>query len=75
MGEVDIDYFLNLIDQIQPEKNNIIKKYEDLLKTDKTKKTFIVNALQSQSFLQLKNEYCNLNKCLSCAIGNSLLKE
>ena len=75
MGEVDIDYFLNLIDQIQPEKNNIIKKYEALLKTNKTKKIFIVNALQSQSFLQLKNEYCNLNKCLSCAIGNSLLKE
>ena len=74
MGEVDVAYFLQLIHQIQPEKNNIIKKYESLLQSNPENKSTINNALQSQSFLQLKNEYCDLNKCLSCAIGNSILK-
>ena len=74
-GEVDVDYFLNLIHQMKPEKNNIIVKYESLLKTAEQNTPFIINALQSQSLLQLKNEYCNLNRCLTCAIGNSLLKE
>ena len=74
MGNVDVDYFLNLIHQIQPEKNSIIKKYESLLKIDPKKTSFIKNALQTQSLLQLKNEYCNVHKCLSCAIGNALLK-
>ncbi len=75
MGEVDAVYFLNLIYQIQPEKNNIIKKYESLLQNSLENTFSIKNAFHSQSFLQLKNEYCNLNKCLSCAIGNSLLKD
>lgn len=75
LGDVDVDYFLSIIHQIKPEKNNIVKKYESLLKSNPKKTPFIINALQSQSLLQLKNEYCNLNKCLSCAIGNALLKE
>ncbi len=75
MGEVDVAYFLQLIHQIQPEKNNIIKKYESLLQSNPENKSTINNALQSQSFLQLKNEYCDSNKCLSCAIGNSILKD
>lgn len=75
MGDVDPTYFLNLIHQIQPEKNNIIKKYELLLQSNQEDASIIKNALHSQSFLQLKKEYCNLNRCLSCAIGNSLLKD
>jgi len=73
MGDLDAVYFLNLIHQIQPEKNNIIKKYKSLLQGKKGT-SIIRSSLHSQSFLQLKNEYCNLNRCLSCAIGNSLLK-
>ena len=72
---MDVDYFLSIIHQIKPEKNNIVKKYESLLKSNPEETPFITNALQSQSLLQLKNEYCILNKCLSCAIGNALLKE
>ncbi len=34
----------------------------------------ISNAIESQSALQLYNEYCIKNNCLQCAIGNYLLK-
>jgi hypothetical protein len=32
------------------------------------------NAFETQSLLQLKNEYCNKSRCLECEIGVSLLK-
>ncbi len=57
---------VKLMKQITFEKNNIIEKFNSLKKVSNS-------ALQSQSLLQLKNEYCNKNKCLQCAIGNSLL--
>jgi len=55
------------LEEISPEKNMITKGFESLHFSNK-------NAFDSQSFLQLKNEYCNKKLCLSCAIGNSLLK-
>ncbi len=33
------------------------------------------SALDSQALIELKNEYCNPRKCLSCAVGNALLKK
>ena len=48
------------------EKNGVIEKF----------KTFGIkskNAFQTQSLIQLKNEYCNKSKCLGCAIGMNLL--
>ncbi|HQK39582.1 MAG TPA: DUF2851 domain-containing protein, partial [Flavobacterium alvei] len=33
------------------------------------------NAFETQSLLQLKNEYCNKSRCLDCAIGMDLLKK
>ena len=32
------------------------------------------NAFETQSLLQLKNEYCDKSKCLECGIGIQLLK-
>lgn len=32
------------------------------------------NALDSQALIELKNNYCNEKRCLSCAVGNRLLK-
>lgn len=32
------------------------------------------NAFDSQSLIELKNNYCNLKRCLDCAVGNKLLK-
>ena len=55
------------LEEISPEKNIITKGFESLSFLNK-------NAFDSQSFLQLKNEYCNKKLCLNCAIGNSFLR-
>ena len=55
-----------LMTAIGPEKNSIISKFNALNKKS-------TNAFQSQSKLQLYNNYCSLNHCLKCAVGNSLL--
>ena len=67
IGKFDESVILNLIQQLKSEKNSIIEKF-DLLKIKSN------NAFDSQALLQLKNEYCTQQKCLQCAIGNSLLK-
>jgi len=57
----------DLLEQVKPENNSIIKKWKDLgFKAE--------NSLQSQALLQLKNEYCISKRCLDCNIGYKLLK-
>lgn len=53
---------------IKAEDNNIVKKFKRL-------SSFENNALESQGLIELKNNYCDKNKCLQCAIGNALLKK
>ncbi len=60
------DHVFNFIKQIGVEKNSIVSKFLDLKSIEK-------QALTSQALLQLKQEYCDKNKCLQCAIGNSLI--
>lgn len=61
------DRALRLLDELPPESNQIIKKYRSL--------DFEVNsAFDSQALIQLKNQYCDQKRCLSCAIGNSILR-
>ena len=67
-GEVDEENILSLILQLKAEKNSIISKFSELNIDVKT-------ALESQSLLELKNNYCAQKRCLQCAIGNNLLKE
>ena len=62
------DTIVKLIQQIKSEKNSIVEKFNSLKKVSTT-------ALQSQGLLQLKNNYCDKNKCLQCTIGNSLLNK
>lgn len=66
-GEVNEDELLNLIKELKPEKNNIISKFSELKITSE-------NAFDTQSLLELKNNYCKKNRCLKCAIGNHLLR-
>ena len=55
------------LSQIAAEKNSIIDKFHTFgIKSQ--------NAFDSQSLLQLKNEYCNKSRCLDCAIGIELIK-
>lgn len=57
---------LHLIQHIKPESNSIIKKFNTL-------RTKASNAQETQALLELKSQYCDPNRCLSCAVGNYLL--
>lgn len=56
----------NLLSEIKQENNSIVNKYMEL-------KAIKKNALSSQGLLQLKQYYCDKNKCLQCAVGSSLI--
>jgi hypothetical protein len=57
---------VNWLEQLSPEKNNIVTFWEGL-------KIKAQNAAQTQALLQLKNEYCANKKCLNCEIGFHIL--
>lgn len=58
---------LQWLEETAAESNSIIGEFEVLgMKTG--------SAFDSQALLELKNEYCNYRRCLSCAVGNALLK-
>ncbi len=67
LGQDASEEIMSLASTISSEENSIIKKFNQL-------RPVAVNSLQSQGLLQLKNEYCIKNKCLQCAVGNSILK-
>jgi hypothetical protein len=56
-----------ILDKVAPERNSIIDKFTGFGIKSKS-------AFETQSLLQLKNEYCNKKRCLECAIGMELLK-
>jgi Protein of unknown function (DUF2851) len=64
--EISEDLIASL-SQIAPENNAIIDKFNSFGIKSK-------NAFDSQSLLQLKNEYCSKSRCLDCAIGIDLMK-
>jgi hypothetical protein len=59
---------VTLLESIKAEDNKILKGWDKLGMKAK-------NAAQSQSLLQLKNEYCDRKKCLHCAIGAAIMRE
>lgn len=67
-GKVNLqERSLKLLEDIKPEKNVIISKWNDLgIRT--------TSAFGTQALIQLKNVYCNHKKCLNCQIGNSLIR-
>ena len=65
-GQFIEDELFQLIKQIKPESNSIVSKFFDLKDLQK-------NALTSQSCIELKQNYCDKNLCLQCAIGNNLI--
>ena len=58
---------LQLLEEIAAEKNGIIQKWNALNVSTKS-------AYETQALLQLKNEYCKPKKCLSCVIGNKIIR-
>ena len=66
-GKENSEDLIRLLQEMAPEKNAIIDKFKFFGIAAK-------NAFDTQSLLQLKNEYCNKSKCMSCAIGIELIK-
>ncbi|WP_111684324.1 DUF2851 family protein [Winogradskyella tangerina] len=60
------EVLLDLAREISLENNTIVNKFFDLRPMAK-------NALTSQGLLELKQNYCDKNKCLQCAVGNRLI--
>ncbi|NLP56715.1 DUF2851 family protein [Lutibacter sp. B1] len=67
IGKDDVSSIISIAENIKPESNSIISKFNDL-------KIRSENAFKTQALLELKNEYCNKQLCLQCAIGKELLK-
>jgi len=68
MTNDNAEELIELISRLKPEKNAIVEKFNKFnIKAN--------NAFDSQSLLQLKNEYCNHKKCLQCNVGLALLKK
>lgn len=53
---------------IKAEENAVLNRFQNLNVKNK-------NALDSQSLLELKKEFCNHSKCLKCQIGINILKK
>ncbi len=54
--------------QLPPEVNRVTAKWK-AAGIDNS------NALHSQALLELKKNYCDVRRCLSCAVGNKILKK
>lgn len=62
-----VEYALDLLSQIPTEVNNKTKVFSELgIKTD--------NALESQAQIHLLDNFCTKKRCLSCNVGQILLK-
>jgi hypothetical protein len=57
-----------LLENLSPENNHIIEQFTDA-------GVIIKNAFDTQALLQLKKNYCNEKKCLTCGIGIKILKQ
>ncbi|MFY7757000.1 MAG: DUF2851 family protein [Flavobacterium stagni] len=67
MGKFEAEAQLLLLQHIPPEKNSVLEKFNQY-------GIQATNAQQSQALIELKKQYCDVKKCLNCAIGIELLK-
>ena len=58
---------VNFLENLPPERNSILTQWEKANVKNQ-------NAFISQALLQLNNEYCQPRRCLSCAIGNKIVR-
>jgi len=66
IGKDKTEELMQLMYELKSEKNTVISGFKKLFKVE--------NALQTQSLLQLKPNYCDVHKCLNCDIGVALLR-
>lgn len=65
-GVENSENLLALVSQMNPEKNVVIDKFSKVGLDSKS-------SYDTQALLHLKKNYCDLNKCLSCLIGQKLI--
>lgn len=61
-GELDFEYHMSILELVSAEQNSIIQKW-------KSNGVEVKNALESQSLIELYNEYCVKKQCLNCKFG------
>ena len=66
VGKDKTEELMELMYELNPEKNTIVSGFKKLFKVE--------NSLTTQSLLHLKPNYCDKNRCLSCDIGVALLR-
>ena len=59
---------IQILQDLDGEENNITKQFGELNMENNC-------AADSQSYIELKNQYCDQQRCLECAIGYSLLRK
>ncbi|HEB62498.1 MAG TPA: DUF2851 family protein [Bacteroidetes bacterium] len=59
---------VDLLMNLSPENNSIIKKWKDL-------DIEVKSAYDSQALLELKQNYCDKKRCLECPIGNEIMNK
>jgi len=67
LGQNIDELIIELITSVPSENNSIVEKFNSLKKISRS-------AMHSQGLLELKNTYCDKNRCLQCAIGSSILQ-
>lgn len=65
--QIHKDKAIEWLQNLPVENNNVMKIFNDYGIKNKS-------GFDSQALLELKTQYCDLKKCLSCSIGNNLLK-
>lgn len=65
-GDMNNESLLKMVMSIKKEDNSIVANFKKL-------NVPINDAKESQSYIQLYNEYCVKDKCLECAVGASLM--
>jgi hypothetical protein len=63
-----VERAIGLLEQSQPERNKITRKWESL-------GIRLPSAAYSQGATEWYEHYCLLKRCLSCSVGNALLKK
>lgn len=67
-GKEITEELINLLKAVAPEKNAIVDRFRSF-------KVAADSAYDTQSLLQLRNEYCANKRCMQCALGLELLKK
>lgn len=67
-GDKETSETLKIVEQIKPEKNSMVEKFNALRSNTAT------NSHHSQALVQLKNEYCDKKACLQCGLGVKLIQ-